>query len=98
MFLKGFVYSGFNVTYIDMSQGYAGVLFAITNTISNTAGILSPTIVGLLTANGETVENWNKIFFITSAVLLSCDCFLTQIFSASLNPNFGNCKQRHSES
>ncbi|XP_055943016.1 sialin-like [Argiope bruennichi] len=86
MCLNDFVYSGFNVTHIDMSPDYAGVLFAITNTISNTAGILSPTIVGLLTANGETVENWNKIFFITSAVYVSCGLFYAIFASAEVQP------------
>ncbi|GBM59630.1 Sialin [Araneus ventricosus] len=86
MFLNGFVYSGYNVTHIDMSPDYAGVLYGITNSIANTAGILSPMIVGLITANGETVENWNTIFFITSAVYVVCGLFYAIFASAEVQP------------
>lgn len=91
MFLNGFVYSGFNVTHVDMSPDFAGVLFGITNTISNTAGILSPMIVGLLTASGATVENWNRIFYITSAVYFSTAVFYAIFASAELQP-WGDAK------
>ncbi|GIY29445.1 putative inorganic phosphate cotransporter [Caerostris extrusa] len=69
MFLNGFVYSGFNITHVDMSPDLAGVLYGITNSIANTAGIVSPMIVGVLTANGsvrfikqEEISSEDKIF------------------------------------
>ncbi|GBO35773.1 Putative inorganic phosphate cotransporter, partial [Araneus ventricosus] len=52
MFLNGFAFSGFNVTHVDMSADFSGVLFGITNSVANTAGILTPMIVGFLTASG----------------------------------------------
>ncbi|GFT73534.1 hypothetical protein NPIL_298461, partial [Nephila pilipes] len=86
MFLNGFVYSGFNVTHVDMSPDFAGVLFGITNTIANTSGILSPMIVGLLIADGATLENWNKAFYITTAVYFSTAIFYAIFASAVLQP------------
>ncbi|KAF8787087.1 putative inorganic phosphate cotransporter like protein [Argiope bruennichi] len=84
MFLNGLIYSGFNVTHIDMSPDYAGVLYGITNSIANTAGILSPMIVGLITASGETVENWNEVFLITSAVYIVFGLFYAIFASAEV--------------
>ncbi|GBN10807.1 hypothetical protein AVEN_239882-1 [Araneus ventricosus] len=56
MFLNGFAFSGFNVTHVDMSADFSGVLFGITNSVANTAGILTPMIVGFLTASGTLRE------------------------------------------
>ncbi|GFX70674.1 vesicular glutamate transporter 2.2 [Trichonephila clavipes] len=91
MFLNGFVYSGYNVTHVDMSPDFAGVLFGITNSISNTAGILSPMFVGLMTANGATLENWNRVFYITTAVYFSTAIFYAIFASAELQP-WGDAK------
>ncbi|XP_055941727.1 sialin-like [Argiope bruennichi] len=86
MFLNGFAFSGFNVTHVDMSADFSGVLYGITNTVANTAGILSPTIVGFLTASGETVENWNTVFCITCAVYMMCALFYAFFASAEVQP------------
>ncbi|GFW53281.1 putative sialin, partial [Trichonephila clavipes] len=43
--LNGFIYSGFNITHVDMSPEYAGTIFGITNAISNVCGIIGPMIV-----------------------------------------------------
>ncbi|CAL1268940.1 unnamed protein product [Larinioides sclopetarius] len=86
MFLNGFAFSGFNVTHVDMSADFSGVLFGITNSVANTAGILTPMIVGFLTASGETVENWNTVFYITAAVYLISALFYALFASAEVQP------------
>ncbi|GBM59631.1 Sialin [Araneus ventricosus] len=86
MFLNGFAFSGFNVTHVDMSADFSGVLFGITNSVANTAGILTPMIVGFLTASGETVENWNTVFYITAAVYIMSALFYAFFASAEVQP------------
>ncbi|GIX82935.1 hypothetical protein CDAR_209881 [Caerostris darwini] len=92
MFLNGFVYSGYNITHVDMSPDLAGVLYGITNTIANTGGIVSPMIVGILTANGETVENWNAVFFITVSVYVVCALFYA-VFASAEHQSWGKGKK-----
>ncbi|CAL1302056.1 unnamed protein product [Larinioides sclopetarius] len=50
---NGFIYSGFNVTHVDMSPDLAGTTFAITNATSNVCGIIGPMIVGYFTATAN---------------------------------------------
>ncbi|CAL1268944.1 unnamed protein product, partial [Larinioides sclopetarius] len=62
-FLNGFAYSGFGVTHVDMSADFSGVIFGISNSLGSIAGILAPMIASFLTASGDTVENWNIVFY-----------------------------------
>lgn len=55
MALNGFVYSGFNVTHVDMSPAFAGTMYAITNTVANFCGVIGPGIVGAFTDSGVSV-------------------------------------------
>ncbi|XP_055953850.1 sialin-like isoform X1 [Argiope bruennichi] len=86
--LNGFVYSGFNVTHIDMSPDFAGTLFGITNAISNVNGILGPIIVGLFLQNGVTVANWNSVFYITAAVYV-VSAVIFDVFGSAERQSWG---------
>lgn len=57
---------GYLVTYLDLAPQYAGLLTGISNTIGSVAGVISPTLVGLLTPNG-TREEWMIVMYITTA-------------------------------
>ncbi|KAG8180930.1 hypothetical protein JTE90_013936 [Oedothorax gibbosus] len=86
MALNGFIYSGFNITHVDMSPDLAGTLFGITNAISNFCGIIGPAVVGALTASGATIANWSDVFYITSAVYVVSAVFYAIFASAELQP------------
>ncbi|GIX82940.1 putative inorganic phosphate cotransporter [Caerostris darwini] len=86
MFLNGFIYSGYNVTHVDMSPEFAGVLYGITCTIANAGGIASPEISGVITASGDPLQNWNLIFCITSAVYFASGVFYAVFASAEKQP------------
>ncbi|GFQ95872.1 hypothetical protein TNCT_280301, partial [Trichonephila clavata] len=84
--LNGFIYSGFNITHVDMSPEYAGTIFGITNAISNVCGIIGPMIVGYFTASGATVANWSDVFYVTAAVYTLGAVFYAIFASAELQP------------
>ncbi|GFR20905.1 vesicular glutamate transporter 2.1 [Trichonephila clavata] len=95
MAFNGFVYSGFNVTHVDMSPDFAGTLYGITNTISNINGIIGPMIVGYFTHSGATIVNWNYVFYITAA-MYSTSAIFYNIF-ASAEPQPWGVKKSESE-
>ncbi|GIX96271.1 hypothetical protein CDAR_277931 [Caerostris darwini] len=66
----GCTYSGFNVTHVDMSPELAGILYGMTNTLASLNGIICPTIAGYFLMSGPTIANWNKVFYITSAMFI----------------------------
>uniref|UniRef100_A0A061QHU2 Sialin n=1 Tax=Cupiennius salei TaxID=6928 RepID=A0A061QHU2_CUPSA len=86
MALNGFVYSGFNVTHVDMSPAFAGTLFGITNAISNLCGILAPMMVGFFTNDGATIANWSNVFYIAAAIYAITGSFYALFASAELQP------------
>lgn len=51
MGLMGAFYAGMKLTPLDMSPNYAGTLMAITNGIGAITGVVSPSLVGLMTPN-----------------------------------------------
>ncbi|XP_035211568.1 putative inorganic phosphate cotransporter isoform X1 [Stegodyphus dumicola] len=84
--LNGFMFSGFNVTHVDMSPEFAGTLMGITNCFANLAGFLAPAYVGYITHEGQSVKNWG-IVFLTAAAVYFCSGLLYDFFcSAELQP------------
>lgn len=59
---------GLNSTHGDMSTRYAGVLMGITNGLGNIPGFLATIVAGQFTKNGDTVENWAPVFYLSAAV------------------------------
>ncbi|GBM57379.1 Sialin [Araneus ventricosus] len=84
MFLSGLVYPGYKVAHIDMSPNHSGVLCGISTTVALLGGSFSPTIAGWLTESGDTLENWNKIFYITCAIYIASGVFFVIFGSAEL--------------
>ncbi|XP_071038026.1 sialin-like isoform X2 [Parasteatoda tepidariorum] len=68
MGFNGCIYSGFNVTHVDMCPDFAGTAFAITNAVANLMGIIGPLVVGYFTATGSTIHNWSEVFYTAAAV------------------------------
>ena len=59
-----FTLGGINCTFLDMAPPISGTLFAISNTISNTAGFLVPLVTGFLTNEESSRETWNYVWLI----------------------------------
>ncbi|GIY83854.1 vesicular glutamate transporter 3 [Caerostris extrusa] len=86
MFLNGFTFSGYNVTHVDMSPEFSGVLYGLTCTLATVGGIAGPTINGFITATGDSHLNWNVIFYITTAVYFVSGLFYAVFASAENQP------------
>ncbi|KAJ8681680.1 hypothetical protein QAD02_017472 [Eretmocerus hayati] len=56
----------------DLSPNYAGLLYGIMNTVGTTSGMIIPPMVEAIAgAHGNTVEQWQTIFWIGAAVCIS---------------------------
>ncbi len=55
--------SGFNLNNLELSPNYAGTLKAMTNTVSNICGFVTPTLIGAIT-NGQVSCNCSKVQYI----------------------------------
>ncbi|XP_065062832.1 sialin-like [Rhopilema esculentum] len=66
--ILGFNVAGFLINHLDVAPKYAGILQGITNTVATVPGFLGPAVVGILTENKPTREQWQKVFFISSGI------------------------------
>ncbi|XP_074615246.1 vesicular glutamate transporter 3-like isoform X1 [Acropora palmata] len=64
---NGLVYAGFQVNMLDVAPRNASVVMGICNAIANTAGFLSPMLVGFITRN-KTAAEWRTVFWTTFLV------------------------------
>ncbi|XP_054720122.1 putative inorganic phosphate cotransporter [Uloborus diversus] len=83
---NGFIYSGFNVTHVDMSPEFAGTLMGITNCLANMSGFLAPAFVGWAVRDGQTLKNWGIVFVTTSAIYFFTGSIFNLFGSAELQP------------
>nr|XP_042910469.1 putative inorganic phosphate cotransporter [Parasteatoda tepidariorum] len=80
------MYSGFNVTHVDMSPEFSGTLMGITNCIANFSGFLAPAYVGKVTESGQSLHNWSIVFITTSCVYFVTAIIYNIFGSAELQP------------
>ncbi|XP_043273356.1 uncharacterized protein [Venturia canescens] len=69
--MSGAMSTGTIANLVDLSPNYAGVLLGITGLVTNAAAFLSPMIVGLLTNNNQTTEQWQLVFLIAAGNLMA---------------------------
>eukprot|EP00794_Sanderia_malayensis_P011314 gene11314-12499_t len=60
---SGLSRNGFLVNHLDIAPRYASLLFGITNCLATIPGILSPTIVGIITKNEVILAIYLQIYF-----------------------------------
>jgi len=65
---SGLAVSGFGTNYLDLAPNYAGTLMGITNTLATVGGILAPEVVGALIYHESTRAQWQKVFYIATAI------------------------------
>nr|CAD7423052.1 unnamed protein product [Timema monikensis] len=93
----GAVYAGNQMNHMALSPHYAGTMYGITNAASNMCGFLAPYAIGLL-INGrvrtyfnvylfeETLDQWQKVFYIAAAVNIAGSIFYALFASATEQP------------
>jgi ACS family sodium-dependent inorganic phosphate cotransporter len=83
--LNGFAWSGFSVNYLDVAPQHASILMGLGNTFATLPGIVSPIISGYIVTT-PTAEEWQIIFYITSAIYLFGCIFYGTFASGELQP------------
>lgn len=57
----------------ELSTNFSASLLAIINTVSASAGILAPWLVGLILKNVADIQvAWNLVFYLTAAICVFC--------------------------
>lgn len=71
MSFNGFSSTGCMITPVDMSPTFAGTLMGLANTVACVAAFSFPVLVGIMTNEEQTLEQWNKIFMLCIALIMS---------------------------
>ncbi|XP_066265302.1 sialin-like [Branchiostoma lanceolatum] len=69
--MQGVMIPGFFPSFTELTLDFSGVAFGISNTVANCAGFIVPLMVGILTDENQTVEAWQKVFYISAAISVS---------------------------
>ncbi|KAK3911778.1 Vesicular glutamate transporter 2, partial [Frankliniella fusca] len=66
---NGAVSTGALASMVDISPNFASIILGINGVVTVLPGFISPIVVGALTYNNQTVEQWQIVFCITAAML-----------------------------
>ncbi|KAK5640472.1 hypothetical protein RI129_011283 [Pyrocoelia pectoralis] len=69
---------------VDISPNYASILLGMANGSGAIGGFISPVIVGLLTTNNHSAEQWQKVFWIAACILISTGTFFVLFAESEL--------------
>ncbi|KAK3802945.1 hypothetical protein RRG08_051701 [Elysia crispata] len=70
MGFRGLVNGGFTVNHLDIAPKFSGILMAISNTFATIPGFVSPLLVGALTKQNQTRDQWQIVFYITASIFV----------------------------
>ncbi|XP_025413767.1 vesicular glutamate transporter 1-like isoform X2 [Sipha flava] len=94
--VSGAISSGALPGIVDLAPNHAGVLQGINGTIVFCCISISPYIVGLITFQQQTIEQWKKVFIVSAAVCSTTGlAFL--IFGSSKLQKWNNVEQKDSK-
>lgn len=69
--VAGATSSGMLSNVVDLSPNFASILQGLTGVTGNIPGFVSSYIVGILTYQNQTLEQWKKVYLITAVMLIS---------------------------
>ncbi|XP_055933981.1 putative inorganic phosphate cotransporter isoform X3 [Argiope bruennichi] len=82
----GLSFTGCMIAPVDMSPTFAGSVMGLSSTIGSLAAFIFPVLVGIMTDGQQTLEQWNKIFFMCIGIVLSSGIFFCIFGSAEVQP------------
>ncbi|RZF34614.1 hypothetical protein LSTR_LSTR008639 [Laodelphax striatellus] len=85
MGLMGFFYASLRVNALDLSPNFSGTIMALVNGSGALSGMVTPTLVGLLTEN-KTLGEWRVVFWIMALVLIATNFVYLFFGSGELQP------------
>ncbi|CAH1715815.1 unnamed protein product [Aphis gossypii] len=80
--MNGAVTGGYLGNGLDIAPNFSGTIFGMANTLSSFGGSLSSYIVGKLTNNNQTFEQWCIVFWILAATYM-CGAMVFLIFGTA---------------
>lgn len=90
--LNGAVTGGYLGNALDIAPNFSGTIFGMANTLSSLGGFLSSYIVGKLTNNNQTFEQWRIVFWIMVATYM-CGALVFLIFGTTKTQSWNSSKQ-----
>ena len=71
--------SGCKTGMLDIAPDYAGIVFGVSNTVSNIPGFVGPLIVGSVLTDYSNTTQWQTVFWISCSVhILGSLLYLTR--------------------
>ncbi|XP_050428805.1 sialin-like isoform X2 [Adelges cooleyi] len=96
MTINGVITGGYLGNGLDIAPNFSGTIFGIANTMSSFGGSLSSYIVGKLTNNNQTFEQWRIVFWIL-AVTYTVGALVFLIFGTAKTQSWNSTENNHSE-
>ncbi|KAK3921330.1 Putative inorganic phosphate cotransporter, partial [Frankliniella fusca] len=84
--------AGYLVNHVDLSPNFSGALMGVTNSLSNTMGIIAPIFVSQLVGDAsrstqaDIERGWSTVFLITAIVYFSGNSLFVLAGSARVQP------------
>lgn len=66
--LLGFAASGYSANTVDLAPKFAGNIISVTNTVATLPGIFGPMLVGYMTKDSSSVQNWLIVFGVSTGI------------------------------
>jgi len=82
MFFLGCYCVNVQSNVLDFGSQFAGRINAISNTLSNSSGIVAPMIAAVIFDNlGQSRRTWGYVFLVTTVICIGCAVFFTVFMS-----------------
>ncbi|KAF8787708.1 putative inorganic phosphate cotransporter like protein [Argiope bruennichi] len=86
-------FAGCMIVAVDMSPTFAGTIMGVSSIVSSMSGFVMPILVGFLTNDEQTLEQWNKVFFVSIGVVMTSGIIFSIFGSAEVQEwNFPKVK------
>ncbi|KAJ2948839.1 hypothetical protein O0L34_g5766 [Tuta absoluta] len=66
-------FTGYMLVHVDMAPNFAGQMMGITNFFANIMSITAPLVAGVLLKDETDLNDWRKVFFLSSAIFIFCN-------------------------
>nr|QQY02501.1 sialin-like 2 [Cryptocotyle lingua] len=66
--LMGASSSGYPANAVDLAPQFSGVIISLTNTVATLPGIFGPMLVGYVTKESSSLENWRLIYGVATGI------------------------------
>ncbi|XP_969878.2 sialin [Tribolium castaneum] len=97
--MNGSVSTGPLASIVDISPNYASVILGLVNSAAAIVGFITPAVVGQFTFQNQTVKQWQKVFLVSTGMLISSGVLYVLFATSNLQTwNSPDIKQTKNES